>query len=69
MTQDNLGSVLRRLGERENSIARMEDAVAAHRAAIEVFEQSLATYYVGRTRLELALAEAELAARRSPPSD
>ncbi|QNT68226.1 tetratricopeptide repeat protein [Defluviicoccus vanus] len=35
MTQNNLGNALRRLGERESGTARLEDAVAAYRAALE----------------------------------
>ena len=35
MTQNNLGNALRRLGERESGTARLEEAVAAYRAALE----------------------------------
>ena len=35
MTQTNLGNALRTLGERENGPARLEQAVAAYRAALE----------------------------------
>ena len=35
MTQINLGNALWRLGERENWTARLEEAVAAYRAALE----------------------------------
>ena len=34
-TQNNLGTALRRLGERESGTARLEEAVAAYRAALE----------------------------------
>ena len=34
-TQNNLGNVLRILGERESGTARLEEAVAAYRAALE----------------------------------
>jgi tetratricopeptide (TPR) repeat protein len=34
-TQDNLGSALQRLGERESGTARLEEAVTADRAALE----------------------------------
>ncbi len=35
MTQNNLGNVLSTLGERESGTARLEQAVAAYRAALE----------------------------------
>jgi hypothetical protein len=35
MTQNNLGGALLRLGERESGTARLEEAVAAFRAALE----------------------------------
>ena len=35
MTQQNLGIALRTLGERESGTARLEEAVAAYRAALE----------------------------------
>ncbi len=35
MTQNNLGNALRTLGERESGTARLEEAVAAYRAALE----------------------------------
>jgi hypothetical protein len=34
-TQNNLGNVLSTLGERESGKARLEEAVAAYRAALE----------------------------------
>ena len=34
-TQNNLGNALTRLGERESGTARLEEAVAAYRAALE----------------------------------
>ena len=34
MTQNNLGNALRRLGERESGTARLEEGVAAFRAAL-----------------------------------
>ena len=34
-TQSNLGDALRALGEREGGTARLEEAVAAYRAALE----------------------------------
>jgi hypothetical protein len=35
LTQNNLGTVLFRLGERESGTARLEEAVGAYRAALE----------------------------------
>jgi hypothetical protein len=35
MTQNNLGNALRTLGERESGTARLQEAVAAYRAALE----------------------------------
>ena len=35
MTQKNLGNALETLGERESGTARLEEAVAAYRAALE----------------------------------
>ena len=35
MTQNNLGNALRALGEREDGIARLEEAVAPYRSALE----------------------------------
>ena len=35
MTQNNLGNALQTLGERESGTARLEEAVAAYRAALE----------------------------------
>ena len=34
-TQNNLGAALKRLGERESGTARLEEAVAVYRAALE----------------------------------
>ena len=36
MTQNNLGTALGTLGEREDGTQRLEEAVAAYRAALEV---------------------------------
>ena len=35
MTQNNLGTALRTLGERESGTAKLEEAVTAYRAALE----------------------------------
>jgi hypothetical protein len=37
MTQNNLGTVLRALGERESETLRLEEAIAAYEAALTVF--------------------------------
>jgi len=37
MTQNNLGNALSTLGERESGTARLEEAVAAYRAALQEF--------------------------------
>jgi hypothetical protein len=65
MTQNNLGAALQTLAERESGTARLEEAVAAYQAALEILEPSQATYYVGGTQRNLARAEAELASRCS----
>jgi exonuclease VII small subunit len=65
MTQNNLGGALRTLGERESGTARLEEAIAAYRAAIKVLHQCEATYYHETTQENLAEAEAEVASRKS----
>jgi hypothetical protein len=64
----NLGNALRILGERESGIARLEEAAAAYRAAIEVFEPAKADYYLGGTQQNLRRTEALIASRRSQGS-
>jgi hypothetical protein len=56
-TQNNLGVVLLRLGEREGGTARLEEAVAAFRDALSVFESAQASYYVNLAHDNLARAE------------
>ena len=68
MTHNNLGNVLHSLGERESGTARLEEAVAAYRAALEVFEASGASYYTNHTRENLARAEI-LLMLQTPPAD
>jgi tetratricopeptide (TPR) repeat protein len=63
MTQNNLGNALTRLGERESGTARLEQAVEAYHAALEVLGPAAASYYVAQRNL--ARAEALLAERRS----
>ncbi len=40
MTQNNLGNVLQTFGERTGDTARLDEAVAAYRAALEVFTRA-----------------------------
>ena len=44
-TQNNLGTVLQILGEREGGTARLEEAVAAYDGALTVFVAARAGYY------------------------
>jgi tetratricopeptide (TPR) repeat protein len=64
MTQNNLGGALQTLGDRESGTARFEEAVAAFRAALAVFEESDASHYVGIAKRNLARAEALLRTRK-----
>ncbi len=64
MTQNNLGNALRSLGEREGGTDRREDAVAAFKASLEVFELAQATHYIEGTKRNLQRAEALLQERR-----
>ncbi len=57
------------LSGHESSTARLDEAVAAYRAALEVFEPANASYYVKLARQNLAPVEALLAKRRSHSSD
>jgi len=59
-----LGGALLGLGERESGTARLEEAVAAYKAALKVFEPAQATYYVENTQRNLRRAEALLHERR-----
>jgi tetratricopeptide (TPR) repeat protein len=65
MTQNNLGTALQMLGERESGTARLEEAVAAYRAALEVFRGAGADFHIAVTEGNLARAEAVLAKRRA----
>jgi hypothetical protein len=72
MTQTNLGIALARLGERESGTARLEEAVAAYRAALE--EQVSFIWAATQNNLGLALATLGerqsgglVCGRRSPP--
>lgn len=50
MTQNNLGIALERLGERESGTTRLEEAVAAHRAALEERPRHLVPLEWAQTR-------------------
>ncbi len=64
MTQSNLGTALQTLGERESGTARLEAAVAALRAALDVFKEARADYYASVAEGNLRHDEAALAARQ-----
>ena len=56
-TQNNLGTALISLGDRESGTARLEEAVFAYKAALEVFEAAQANHYVEVTKTGLEHAE------------
>ena len=56
LTQNNLGNALQALGERESGTGRLEEAVAVCRAALEVFKDAQATYYMEQTEQNLTAA-------------
>ena len=76
-TQNNLGNALRMLGERESGTARLEEAVAAYRAALEEWtrERVPLDWAMTQNNLGNALSSARASARagrrgwrrRSPP--
>ena len=63
MTQNNLGAALETLGARESGTAQLEAAVAAYRAALEVFIDARADYYANICRNNRDRALAILAER------
>jgi tetratricopeptide (TPR) repeat protein len=63
-TQYQLGEALFMLGKRESGTARLEQAVAAYRAALDVFAKAGASDLREHARRNLADAEALLAERR-----
>ena len=65
MTQNNLGAALLRLGERESGTARLEEAVAAYRAALEEGPASGCRSNGPRPRSISATALARLGERES----
>jgi hypothetical protein len=64
ITQNNLGLALATLGEQESGTQRLEEAVGAYNAALDVFEAAGAEYYVTNTRGNLERARALLDERR-----
>ena len=58
-TQNNLGTALLRLGQRENDTTRLQQAVAAYDAALTVFVSAGADYYnrICRANRDIALAQ------------
>jgi tetratricopeptide (TPR) repeat protein len=56
MTQMNLGNALTRLGERERGTQRLEEAVAAYRAALEEWTRERVPLDWAKTQMNLALA-------------
>ena len=64
-TQNNLGNALSSLGKRESGRARLEEAVAAYRAALEVLEAAENSLYVSMVRSNLERTETLITERRS----
>ena len=69
MTQNNLGTALATLGERESGTARLEEAVAAYRAALEerTRERVPLDWAQTQNNLGTALVDARRARARSGP--
>src|SRR5260370_9332 len=65
MTQNNLGSALSTLGERESGTARLEDAVAAYRAAPEELTRARVPLQWATTQNNLGIALQALGQRES----
>jgi hypothetical protein len=63
MTQNNLGLALWRLGERESGTARLEEAVAAYRAALQEQTRERVPLEWARTQSNLDRALKALADR------
>ncbi|MGA8294539.1 MAG: hypothetical protein WB820_19030 [Rhodoplanes sp.] len=56
---------LQTLGERESGVARLEEAVAAYRDALEEFDKSGATYFIEVARSNLLRVGSLLTERRN----
>ena len=63
-TQHNLGNALSRLGERESGTARLEEAVAALKDALSIFEAVEAAFYASVAKNDLERVQALLAERQ-----
>ena len=66
MLEDDLGNALQALGAREKGTERLEESVAAYRAALDVLRPAGASHYAGIAERNLARAEALLVERRGP---
>ena len=64
-TQNNLGAALRTLGERESGTARLEEAVAAYRAALEEWTRERVPLDWATTQMNLGTALLTLGERES----
>ncbi|WP_157272412.1 tetratricopeptide repeat protein, partial [Azohydromonas aeria] len=65
MTQNNLGTALTRLGERESGTARLEEAVQAYRAALQEYTQERVPLAWAMTQHNLGAALTRLGERES----
>jgi hypothetical protein len=63
--QSDLGNALSTLGERERGTARLEEAVAAHRAALSVLTRERAAHAWAATQNNLGGTLAKLGQRES----
>ena len=66
-TQANLGNALQTLGTRESGPARLKEAAVAYEAALLVFRDAKADYYVGGTELNLQRVQREISRRSTRP--
>jgi tetratricopeptide (TPR) repeat protein len=64
-TQNNLGNALQSLGEREAGTARLEEAVGAHRAALEEYTRERVPLDWAMTQNNLGNALRSLGAREA----
>jgi hypothetical protein len=65
MTQNNLGNALSMLGERESGTVRLEEAVAAYRAAREEWTHEAASHWHDMAQRNLACCLILLEQRRN----
>ena len=65
MTQNNLGNALQALGERESGTARLEEAVAVYRAALEERPRGRVPLEWAETQNNLGIALMTLGERES----